>query len=287
MTASLEDDWDAVIKSFRQTARNNDLRLIRRNDYRFVTTTEKHEIERFYDDIYVPFTRTRHESHSIVAPRKHVIRRAMQGKLLQVLKGDELVAAGVVYPEDEVLYFLWMGLPTGFRDGKPEAAISALYYFGIRYAWDHGCFAVDFTGTRAFLTDGGYRFKRKWGAAVEDTFSPSSTLIKPLKGSPAAAIFCEHLPLIVRSDLGLEAILLSHERIEDRKHILSLGKEFGCQGLDRFSVIDLSAGNDASDSIQSFYDGGLEYRHVRTSFERFTAHYSRRGLSARGIAIED
>ncbi len=106
MVLPLEKNWDSIVRSFRSTTRNNDLRLIRRNQYRFEVTNDPDIIDDFYDRMYVPSVSRRHGAASIVAPKKHVVKRALQGKLLQVYRGPQLVIAGVVYPEDGILYFL-------------------------------------------------------------------------------------------------------------------------------------------------------------------------------------
>lgn len=271
MLVILGDDWDLVVRNFRQTARNNDLRLIRRNQYRYVTTTDRAAIEHFYDEIYVPFVSEKHDSDTILAPRRHVIARAMQGALLQVLQGDRIVAAGVVYREDDVLYFLWMGVPPECRDQPPEGAISALYYFGIRHAYEFGCTAVDLTGTRAFLNDGALRFKRKWGALVEDTFSPSSILLRPAEGNRAAVVFCARTPMIVRGPEGLEAMLTFREGTVDSDNLPSIGKQVGCAGVSRINVIEITG----ADEGVTERDGGdgFRYRHVKTRLENFAGWY--------------
>lgn len=45
----------------------------------------------------------------------------------------------------------------------PEAALSALYFCSLQYAFDQGVKAGNFMGTRAFPDDGLFQFKRKWG----------------------------------------------------------------------------------------------------------------------------
>lgn len=275
MAVVLEDDWDTVVKGFREDARRNDLRLIRRNNYRYVATTERDAIERFYDEIYVPFVRERHDADSVLAPRRHVVRQTQRGALLQVLRGEELVAAGTLYREDDVMYFLWMGVPLAHMD-KPQGAVSALYYFGLRHAYDYGCYAADFTGTRAFLNDGAYRFKRKWGALVEDTFSPSQILVRPAAGSRAAAIFCERMPMLARTSEGLEAMVLFYENPLDRDDLTAVGKGFVCKGIDRINVVEVGDGEEGVEEREA--EDGFRYRHIRTSLENFADWYRKAAL---------
>jgi hypothetical protein len=271
MAIELPDTWEEVVRSFRQTTRNNDLRLIRRNAYRCQPTNDRADLEAFYDSFYVPFVNHTHAADSVVSPRKHVLKRGRQGALLQVRKGDEVVAAGVVYPEGEVLFFLWMGLPPQYIEAAPEGAISALYFFGIRYAFDRGYKVVDFTGNRAFLDDGAFRFKRKWGARVEDSFSPGSILIKPVSASRNAARFCQRFPVLARREGRLEARFLFADQPADDAGLARLGKDYGCEGIDRTTVIEISEENETA-SMQKGVDG-CQYLLLRTTLENFADSY--------------
>ena len=94
------------MRGFRKSTRNNDLRLIRRNGYHCLATNDPSDIDAFYDEMYAPSVQKRHGAASIIAPKSHVRRRARQGKLLHILRGTDIVIAGVVYSEDDVLYFL-------------------------------------------------------------------------------------------------------------------------------------------------------------------------------------
>jgi hypothetical protein len=263
--------WDDVVRNFRRTARKHDLRLIRRNDYRCEPARSREDVERFYDEMYLPFVRHRYPGDSVAAPRRHVVERALNGALLRVLRGDDVVAAGIVYPEDDVLYSLWMGMPRRHLDSPPEAAISALYYFALRYAFDRGYKAFDFTGTRAFLSDGAYQFKRRWGASVKDEFSPSSILIRPVSGGPKAALFFSRIPLLRRTADGLDAVFVSAEESPDEDAAGTvferLQKDFGCDGLDRMTLIRIS---DERESEAAFSMGdGCRYRLIHCAADAF------------------
>jgi hypothetical protein len=195
----------------------------------------------------------------------------MQGQLLHVLQGDDVVAAGVIYPEDGVMFSLWMGIPRKHLERQPEAAISALYYFGIRYAFDNGCRAFDFTGTRAFLKDGAYQFKRRWGPLLDDAFSPGSILIRPQKGNRKAALFCQQVPVLRRSADGLEALFVRAEGAVGAETLARLEKDYGCGGVDRVTVIEISDENETR--AMPFGAGGCQYRVLRVTLEGFADCY--------------
>jgi hypothetical protein len=280
MVVVLADDWASVVKSFRHTTRNNDLRLIRRNNYRCETTNDRRAIERFYDDMYVPFVSSRYEDGSVFTTRGRVIRKAMKGKLLHVLRGEQLVAAGVVLPGNDTLYFLWMGLPPDCLERPPEGAISALYYYGIKYAFDNGYKAVDFTGTRPFLNDGAFRFKRKWGARVEDTYSPNSILLKPKNNNENAAEFCKRIPLLARNGDDLEARFLYRDEIVDADTLRKLSKQYSCDGVDRVTVIEIADKNETR--LVPMSTDGCQYRIINCRMDCFADYYARETIGSGG-----
>jgi hypothetical protein len=271
MSVSLPREWPTVISGFRQSTRNNDLRLIRRNEYRPDFTTTQESIEEFYDTMYLPFVTHKHAEDSIIATRRQVIKRATQGTLLRVTRAGEVVAAGVIYLEQNVLYFLWMGIPPSYLDAPPEGAISALYFFGIQYAFERGCSAVDFTGTRAFLEDGAFRFKRKWGGIIEDTFSPSSILIAPARLSNQAVRLFENLPILVRGSEGLEAVVVSQDETLEGVTLSRLRKEYACLGMARLTILKVSGKNETISLPADV--AGCECRVVDVSLDRFAERY--------------
>lgn len=274
MTLPIEGDWSNVIRSFRNTTRNNDLRLIRRNQYRFELATDSASAKTFYEEMYLPSVSQRHGDASIIAPLAHVLKRARQGKLLQVFKGDDLVIAGVIYPKDDILYFLWQGAPQRFRKRPPEGAVSALYYFGILYAFDNGLHYVDFAGTRPFMDFGDFRFKRKWGAFVDDSFSPNALLVRPLNNDDNTISLFEELPLIARGDDGLEAVVVRRGNSVNEDTLRTLDKYYNCEGLARFVVIDVFEIDCTATESKEL--NGREYCVIQCSPDQFSTQYVER-----------
>lgn len=274
MILPLREDWDSVVQSFRKTTRKNDLRLLRRNQYSFDFTNDRRAIEQFYSDMYLPSIQGRHGAAAIVAPLRQILKRAQQGKLLQIFRGGQLVIAAVIYPEDDVLYVLWQGLAQRFEERPPEGSVSALYYFSIRYAFDTNLEAVDFGGTRAFLDSGGFRFKRKWGAQIDDSFSPNSVMIRALNNNGNTISFCEQFPLIARVLDGLEAVIVMQADSVDTATLRRLAKSYDCEGLERITVICVSGQSQNSVRIEEL--DGREYQIIECNAEQFPSRYVRR-----------
>lgn len=281
MALELGETWEDTIRLFRHTTRRQDLRHIRLNEYRCEPTNDRAAIEKFYDEMYLPFIESRHGLDAVKASRRHVVRRAGKGCLLQIFKGERVVVAGVVYPEDGALYFLWLGMPSDCIEKPPQAAISAVYYFGIKHALDQGLWAVDFTGTRTFLSDGVFRFKRKWGALVEDSFSPSSLLVRPKNGHLNAARFCQRFPMLVRRNGELEGLLLSVDAPLDDKRLSQLNALYGCNGISRMTVVDLSGHGKAG--CRDVAVGDLEFRLIGAGLDHYADHYAKHAVRDSGL----
>jgi hypothetical protein len=278
MDLELADSWEETVRLFRHTTRRQDLRHIRLEGYRCEATSDRAALERFYDTMYLPFIGSRHGHDAVKASRRHVIRRGRQGCLLQIFKEDRVVVAGVVYPDDGVLFFLWMGMPADCIDEPPRAAVSALYYFGIRHAHDHDLWAVDFTGSRAFLDDGAFRFKRKWGAVADDSFSPSSLLIRPKNGHLDAARFCQRFPVAARRGGALEGLFLCLDEKIDDEWLERLDAQYGCEGIDRMTVVDCSGNTEAGGREISI--GQRTFRVIAAGPANFADHFAKQAAAS-------
>ena len=270
MSIYLGDTWEETRQQFHHTLRRQDLRHIRIQDYRPDYTSDPRDIADFYERMFMPFMKSKHGAAMVKANKGQMIRRGKKGALLRILQEDRVVAGGIVFPEDDVLYFLWIGMAPDCLENPPKAIISAVYYFGIQYAQELGCDVVDFTGTRAFFGDGAYRFKRKWGAGISDTFSPSSILLKPACGNETAARFCQQFPMLVRRQSGPEWLFLSLDRPVDEAYVKNAYGLFECDGVSRLSVLDLSG---RSSDLSGLDLEALNARVDKATLENFADHY--------------
>ena len=91
------------------------------------------------------------------------------------------------------------GRPEGVDVKDAPGASTVAVHIIMRYAQEHGYKKVDFLGSRPSISDGSFRFKRKWGAIATSVASPYSDFkIRVLRLSPATAGFLVHNPLVVR-----------------------------------------------------------------------------------------
>lgn len=277
MQLALPRTLDALPQLLSARLRRTDLRLIEREGYRCEITRDPAQVESFHQHMYLPSMRQRHGSDAVIVPLRLMQKRARSGWLLRIIKGDEAVAAGINHAEGDTLYFLWMGMP----GDRPMAAgaSSALYWFGLRQAIELGCRHIDFGGSRPGLDDGPLRFKRKWGARIEDTFDPGAILIAPRPGSVAAIGFCAGLPLVIRGRHGLEALFVTDEGPVDGVRLRALVRDRGCDGMgiERATLIGLAT-QDCTEELPPELSG-CRYRVLQSRPESFAETYVQQGKS--------
>ena len=269
MIIPIHAEWEAIESRFNKTTR----KLARRMPYRSELTRDPEVISRFYDEYYLPYLKLRHED-GVVESRRAVERRARQGGILRVIGEDGPIVAGVVYPEDGVLYYLWLGMAERYLDNQPEGALAASYYFCLRYAHEQSFTAANWMGTRSFPTDGVYQFKRKWGPRIEDSFSPDSLLFRPAPNNRRAVAFAEAFPLLARRDGQLEQIHCTTAATLGETEINRMLSAHACEGIDRITIVQVVDGQ-APDRIRQS-PAHPNVRIVTTDLAGFAGYYRRR-----------
>lgn len=272
MTLPLEETWDATVQNFRKTMRKNIGRLIRKNNYRCVATNEPAIVDSFYDDFYVTFIKSRHADETHLTPRAIVEQCAREGTILQVVGDDGPVAAGVYFPEGGILRLLVTGMPEAYLENPPVAAMQALYYFSIQYAFDNGYKTINFMGTRAFPTNGLFQFKRKWGAGAEDDFSINSSLLRPANNNATAAKFCELFPVIARKNGALQLVVCAGDDAFGEAECQKALADYHCGGVEDVKVVHLS---DQPAPCQMMASDAAKIRMKSSNLENFAENYVR------------
>jgi hypothetical protein len=89
--------------------------------------------------------------------------------------------------------------------GLTDAALSALYFGALQFAHEAGSDEFSFALTRPVLSDGIYRYKRKWGGEIRDEWQENAFLWQVRKLTAATQAFLGAYPLVARGDTGLGA----------------------------------------------------------------------------------
>lgn len=267
MIVDTDKPWDEIRRRFSRDCRRNDLRLIRRNNYSSDISTDPKDAAYFYDRMYAPFVRGRHGRAGIVESRRHVLRVAKKSILLRVFRDGLLICAGLIYRAPEELHCLWLGTDESNDGSAAEASKSALYYFGLRHAQDQGVPAFSIGGTRAFLAGGDLRFKRKWGAYAEDSFTPNVILIEPACSENGIA-FCESQPCLIKTRAGFFALYVRRADHVGSDEFDRRWREIGCGGIT--GIIILCVTDDEATTVETRWVGRAKFIGIRCGTHGFT-----------------
>jgi len=200
--------WPDVFLRLRRSARGEDLRAIRKNGLTCRLVRDDTAIRHFYEEMYVPHLKRRFGEAAYIEPEWKIRYCVEQGTLMEILRGDEVVAAQVLWGSRGSLHFLWAGTAGREFGSETRGVFPALYYYGIVHAFENGFDEADYCGSRPVLGDGIFQIKRRWGAAVFDGWTRDTLFIRPRTLTGPALEFLVQNPLIERKAGGLAGKVL-------------------------------------------------------------------------------
>lgn len=157
-------DWQRQVAGMRRGTRQEISRFLRRHQYTCRLTADKSQAEDFYDRLYVPHIDAQFGNESMQVGRDQFLRECQSGIIMQLVHNESVVAAALLRHVGKSLAIVWSGISEEPR--APAGSIDVLDYFSLLYAHLARCAWLDFGPSRPSLTDGTYRYKRKWGCEV-------------------------------------------------------------------------------------------------------------------------
>ncbi len=94
-TLEVTGEWQDVCRRFHKTIRDNELRLVRKYDYRFEKSTTMDHFEHFYENMYLPTTKRRHGPAAVLNSKDFAYVLFENGFLLRVFKGRAWVGGAL------------------------------------------------------------------------------------------------------------------------------------------------------------------------------------------------
>ncbi|MHB8093687.1 MAG: GNAT family N-acetyltransferase [Candidatus Aminicenantales bacterium] len=243
-------DWEGGTRPFpaNKTIREN-MRRIRKHGYSFEVTTDPALFELFYREMYLPFIPPRFGETAQIVGRRLMKLFFDGGVLLLVRRDDAYVAGNIILRFPDRAKSIILGLRGGDPDLKRKAALSASYYFTIRWALDNGLRWLDFGECRPFLNDGLLLFKKRWGMSLEKArLQPDGYGLKVMRFSPAVRDFLAGNPFVF-FDRGKPKglVLAASDRALSSEDVRSLAGSLFLPGLGKLFVLSESGFEAGSD----------------------------------------
>jgi hypothetical protein len=146
-----------------------DMRKVRKNGYVCEVSTDHEKFRHFYYRMYVPYISKRHGHLANVRDFHSLERIFRTGVLLFVKLNDDYIGGTLLALRDGTVYSICDGVKDGSDTYLKRHVKDALMYFIITWAIEKKFRTVNFRYTKALLSDGVFRYKRKWRASLENT----------------------------------------------------------------------------------------------------------------------
>ena len=197
-------DVRRIVHGPRKKALANDLRKLRRAEFKYRRAPGTDELRFFYERIYRPTIIGSHGGSALPSSFEQRKTQVASGEaeLLFVTREDEVVG-GILIDYREAMPAL---RDVGALDGRPDlkklGVISAANYFGFKHLEEAGHEQVSMGLSRPFVDDGVMTYKRKWQPRLTRP-SDEVFLIRIRSRSEACSSFASSLDWIGPGDRGL------------------------------------------------------------------------------------
>ena len=147
----------------------NELRIIRKSDYRFQELRSEEALKEFYYEMLKPTVMQRHSENPFLSDIESYMQLyKTKGFLLAAYLGSEWVGANLLHTSK---HGTLVSANVGWRGASDELmkkrVVSALLYELIKRASEYGFHTLDLGSSNPFASDGPLNYKLKWGANIE------------------------------------------------------------------------------------------------------------------------
>jgi hypothetical protein len=176
------------------------------------------ELKDFYYSMYVPRILERHKQDAKLVSFEECLRLSQMGGLMLLMLDGEVISGVIYVPKGDVLYIPLIGINFTHQSSKKIAGIASTYFL-IRWAKEQGFSLIDYGGTKPFLKDGVFIYKRQWGMSVKPMKTPEARIcaIKFCNFNDAVKEFLQNNPFVFSAGTKLYGLILSSSDSENFK----------------------------------------------------------------------
>jgi len=232
------DSMEEYLKNTRGI--RSDLMRIGNCKYTYEVSYDPRKLALFYHEMYIPYINRRFSNLSYVHDYSFLKRLLKTGVLFFVKNQDEYVAGHFLIFYDSILWAKWLGIKDGSKEYMKKAVIGAMNYYTIQWAVDNKFKKIDFGLCRAFLSDGLFRYKRKWGMIMDkNNMNTRFSGFKVCNLSEGVRNFLKRNAFIFCRNGELEGLVCFDEESGSRKDLLDLYRRNHTEGLKTLNMLCL------------------------------------------------
>ncbi len=193
-----------------------DIDKAKKTGYTYELCNDLEMFELFYYQMYLPYTRWKHQHSKKIASFAAIRHLAAQGAQLLIIKHkNNPIFGGMFIKRGDELKTHYAGLKEGKFNHLHNGIMALSYYFLIEIAKKYHCNNIDFGTASPFLHDGLYQYKNKWNMKKKPSspFFSDIYAIKILKKDSAFSEFISTHPIHYLNNKKLD--ILSKNQLEE------------------------------------------------------------------------
>lgn len=228
-------------KSYRGRKIREDIRRFRKYDYSHEITRNEDKLHFFYYQMYVPYIQKR-IGHLAYLHDYSFFKRLLKSGTVHLVKHENNYIAGQFFIfRNSTLWVKWFGMTKGSEIYRKRVVNSAAKYFTIEWAIEHNFKTIDFGLCRAFLKDGLFRYKRKWGMILNiDSMNTRFFGLKVCRLNNGTKNFLKKNPFIFHGEKGLEGLVCVEKELITQEELRKISRNFQTDGLQNLTVLCFS-----------------------------------------------
>jgi hypothetical protein len=225
---------DAAVKSKQRNMR----RCIRSYGFEPELSNDLDDLKDFYDNMHLPYIRTRHNESSVVRSYAEIEALFMNGgELVFVLHEGRRVAGVLVDYSNGLPKGVIMGVRGGDEELLRIGVSDALFFYQFQRIKNRGFNRLSLGHARAFLRDGALEYKRKLGGRLADGTDSGYVRFAFLRRSLSLDAFLKNNPFVSLDDAGRLVAVVFAENADEAARADSAAR---FEGLDRAVALDLA-----------------------------------------------
>jgi len=166
MSLDISKSIEDIYSDFSNSAKR-DFRKAKSYPYSYEISHDLDKLNLFYKKMYLPYSTTRYNQSAICVNFQTMRCLFETGYKLMLIKENKKYVSGLLFSNKKKIFTpKYMGIIDEAIPLIKEGLGATIYYLSIKLAKEEGSKYIDFGGTRSFLNDGVFRYKKKWGCKI-------------------------------------------------------------------------------------------------------------------------
>lgn len=224
-------------KLYRKNLKQN-IKRVMKNGFTYFISKDPNDFHFFYNQMYRPYVFERHKDDLVRISYDTIKENFDNGELLLIKDGQKIIAGGIINYSvmNGIPRLTQLGVYKGDYNYVKAGALSAFYYYTIKYLTEKNYVKLSLGGTRPFFNDGVLKHKVSWGAKIVNE-SSNAFLLCLLSEKKCLKTFLSNNPFSCIKHEMLSLAIYDSETTDDViKLPVSKNKLYSC-GIDNITMV--------------------------------------------------